>query len=466
MKEYIIKKNYNTKAIQRLIDSIGEDGGIIRFPKGKYELATLFLKNNVQIYLDKGARLSGTKRFEEYAKVEPLGFKAYQDMSHCDFRCAMFVGDCCENISIKGQGLIDMRSVWDEDNLKNRTKIDFDPKVEPGIDRRGAKCIVLKCCKNVEISGIKIINATDLAVYFAWCENVTVKRLRLRVYIDGISPDNCKNVKITDCDIESGDDGIVLKSSYNLNKSGCCDNIYIADCRIKSRCNAIKFGTESNGAFKNITISDISIRQTRITGISIESVDGAQIDNINISNVRMRNVNAPIFIHLGKRLRGPKGLKVGNISNIKIDNVRATGPYNPYKIIEWNYESFLKKDDVQDPKLFGRAEGFLFDKKEDVWQFTSNICGLPGNSLKNVSLSNIYFSLDGGVTEYESSVTEDAYIYPEVFVYGRALPAKGIYFRHIDGLKLNNIKVRTKRMDTRKSIVLEDINNLIIEDAE
>ena len=100
MKEYIIKKNYNTKAIQRLIDSIGEDGGIIRFPKGKYELATLFLKNNVQIYLDKGARLSGTKRFEEYAKVEPLGFKAYQDMSHCDFRCAMFVGDCCENISI------------------------------------------------------------------------------------------------------------------------------------------------------------------------------------------------------------------------------------------------------------------------------------------------------------------------------------------------------------------------------
>ena len=90
---------------------------------------------------------------------------------------------------------------------------------------------------------------------------------------------------MSDCDIESGDDGIVLKSSYNLNKSGCCDNIYIADCRIKSRCNAIKFGMESNGAFKNITISDISIRQTRITGISIESVDGAQIDNINISNV-------------------------------------------------------------------------------------------------------------------------------------------------------------------------------------
>lgn len=462
MKKYIVNNSYDTKKIQEIIDNIDTEGGILYFSKGKYELSTIFLKDNIHVYIEKGAILLGTKKFEEYANVMTLGFRAYQDMSHCDFRCAMFVGDNCKNISIKGQGVIDMRSVWDVNDLKNKTQIDFDPKVEPGIDYRGAKCIVLRCCKNVEVSGIKILNATDLAVYFCWCENVDIHDLKLRVYIDGISPDNCKNVKIYNCNVEAGDDGIVLKSSFNMNKFGTCENIQISNCLIKSRCNAIKFGTESNGGFKNITINNIKIKETRITGISIESVDGAVIDNVNISNIKMRNVNAPLFIHLGKRLRGPDGIKVGSISNITIDNIKATGPYKPYKIIEWNYDSFLKKDKKQNPKLFGKAEGFLFDTEEDVWQFTSNICGLPNNNLKNISLSNVYFSLDGGVDEYNRDVPEEAYIYPEVFVYGSILPAKGIYFRHIDGLNLKNIVIKTKRKDKRENIVLDDINDYFL----
>ena len=80
-----------------------------------------------------------------------------------------------------------------------------------------------------------------------------------KVYIDGISPDNSKNVRIHDCDVETGDDGIVFKSSYTLNRLDICKDIHVWNCKVKSRCNAIKFGTETNGGFENILIENIDI---------------------------------------------------------------------------------------------------------------------------------------------------------------------------------------------------------------
>lgn len=93
---------------------------------------------------------------------------------------------------------------------------------------------------------------------------------------------------------------------------------------MKSRCNAIKFGTETNCGFQNILIENIEVKETRITGISIESVDGA-VDGITIRNVKMKNVNAPIFVHIGKRMRGPAGREVGKIKTfcLKISRLKT-----------------------------------------------------------------------------------------------------------------------------------------------
>ena len=283
----------DTAVVQRLVDECNaQGGGTVYFPAGEYVLATVFLKSNVRIELAEGALILGALSFYDYAPEEKIDYPLYQDSSHSYFDCSMFVGRNCENITITGKGKIDMRSVWDEDNVRD-------------IVHRGPKCIALKYCKNVEISGLEINNVTDLAVYFAGCENVDVFGLKMRVYIDGISPDNSKNVRIHDCDVETGDDGIVFKSSYTLNKLDICKDIRVWDCKIKSRCNAIKFGTETNGGFEDIYIENIEMYETRITGIAIESVDGAVIDGVHIKNVKMRNVNAPLFIHVGKRMRGP-----------------------------------------------------------------------------------------------------------------------------------------------------------------
>ncbi|MBE5739301.1 MAG: hypothetical protein E7349_00435 [Clostridiales bacterium] len=456
MKKYNVKefgavadgKTLCTKAVQNAVDYCHmQGGGIVLFEMGSYVLSTVFLKSNVHIEIAENAEILGSLNFYDYAPQEEVDYPIYQDASHTYFNLSMFVGRDCENISITGKGKIDMRSVWDEDGVRGKE-----------IRNRGPKCIALKECKNIEIGGLEIVNVTDLAVYFAGCKNVDVHGLKMYVYIDGISPDNSKNVRIYDCAVEAGDDAIVFKSSYTLNRLDICKDIKVWNCQLKSRCNAIKFGTETNGGFENIQIENIDIRETRITGIAIESVDGAIIDGVHIKNVKMRNVNAPLFIHLGQRMRGPQDREIGRIKNVTIENITAEGPYEPYEIVAWNYDSFKANDYYQDPKVFGNAADFDGSKSADEWQMTSNVCGLKGYPLQNITLRNIHLKLDGGVKEYNQNVPEEAQDYPEVYVYGRILPAKGIYFRYIDGLTLENVAVETYREDTRDDFIFEKVS--------
>ena len=437
----------NSEAVQKAIDECSKVGGKVFFPKGEYVLSTVFLKSNVTIELDEGAVILGSLDFYDYRPDEKLDYPLYQDASHSFFECSMFVGLGVENIRFVGKGKVDMRSVWDEDNVRN-------------IVHRGAKCIALKNCKNVEIRDWDIRHVTDLAVYFAGCENVEVADLFLKVYIDGVSPDNSKNVKIHDCDIEAGDDGIVFKSSYTLNRIDICKNIHVWNCKIKSRCSAIKFGTETNGGFEDICIEDIEIRDTRITGIAIESVDGAVLDGITIRNVRMQNVGAPLFVHVGMRMRGPEGRELGWIRNVTLENITAVGPYEPYEIIAWNYVSFIANDVYQEPwKVnFSYTDSNL--TKDDPWQITSNICGLKDRPLQNIVLRNVHLELDGGVQSFNPIVPEIPKPYPEVNTYGRTLPAKGIYFRHIEGLTLDNVTIKVYRSDVREDFVFDNVKDL------
>jgi polygalacturonase len=432
----------NTSTVQAAIDACSANGGgTVIFFAGEYVLSTVFLRDNVRIFLKKGAKILGAPRFDDYCFHEKIDYPAYQDQSHTYFNCSMFVGISCENIAICGEGEIDMRSVWDEENKRD-------------IVHRGPKCIALKECRNVEICGIEIYNATDLAIYFAGCENVEINGVKMRVYIDGISPDNSKNVHIHDCDIDCGDDGIVFKSSYTLNRIDVCRNITVRDCRVKSRCSAIKFGTETNGGFYDITVENIDIRETRITGIAIESVDGAIIDRLALKNIRMRNVGAPLFIHLGQRMRGPEGREIGRIRNVTLENISAEGPYEPYAAIAWNYASFVAKDLLQHP--------WSMDRGPAEKQLTSNVCGLNGIPLENITLRNVSFTVEGGVCEFNKTVPDKAPEYPEVFVYGRELPAKGIYFRHVNGLVLENVKIASYKEDGREDFVFEDVRGLEI----
>lgn len=434
-----------TKEAQEAINEATRLGKTAYFPAGIYVIGTIFLPNGAKIKLAKNALILGAPSFYDYAPSEKIDYPIYQDASHTYFNCAMFVGRNVNNISITGQGTIDMRSVWDEDNVRD-------------IVHRGPKCIALKECNNVKIKGIKILNATDLAVYFAGCHYVNISDLYLKVYIDGISPDNSKDVVIKNCYVESGDDGIVFKSSYTLNRLEVCKDILVRNCVIKSRCNAIKFGTESNGGFKDILVINCKCFDSRITGISVESVDGAHVDNIILRNITMNNVGSPFFVHLGQRLRGPEGSKIGSIKNVIFKNIKITGPYHVYDCMPWNYVSFVNNEVKQFPGFYSKDK----IEPEGTWQITSNVCGLKDHNLDNIKFEHIYMELDGGVTEFNPIVPDIAPEYPEVNVYGKVLPASAIYFRYVNNLLLKDVKVKLLHPDKRPYYVFDSINNKII----
>ncbi len=439
----------NSCAVQYAIDACAlAGGGTVLFPDGEFVLSTVFLKSNVRIELSEGTLILGAPSFYDYAPEEKTDYPLYQDASHSFFDCAMFVGRGCENIAICGKGKIDMRSVWDEDNVRN-------------IVHRGPKCVSLKYCKGVEVSGIGIYYATDLGVYFAGCEDVDVFGLKMKVYIDGVSPDNSKNVRIHDCDIEAGDDGIVFKSSYTLNKIDICKNIHVWNCKVRSRCSSIKFGTETNGGFEDILLENIEVSDTRIAGIAIESVDGAIIDGVTIRNITMKNVNAPIFVHIGKRMRGPEGREIGRIRNITLENITASGPYHECEIIETFYITYKLNNHIQYPWVYLSKKDPDFETKKlnryTDRQMTSNICGLPGIPVENITMRNVHLSLDGGCQSFNPDVPDGANGYPEVNVYGNILPAKGIFFRHVKGLVLDNVTAETERPDVREDFVFVDV---------
>ena len=433
----------NSAAVQKAVDECSaQGGGTVLFEGGDFVLSTVFLKSNVTVRIEKSARILGALSFYDYAPEEKIDYPAYQDQSHTYFDCSMFVGRDCENIKICGEGDIDMRSVWDEDNVRD-------------IVHRGPKCIALKNCKNVEVSGLGIFHVTDLAVYFAGCENVDIHGLRMIVYIDGVSPDNSKNVNIYDCDIEAGDDAIVFKSSYTLNKIDFCKNIKVWDCRLRSRCNAIKFGTETNGGFYDIDIRDIDIRDVRITALCVESVDGAIVDGVTFKNIRIRNAGTAFFVHVGKRMRGPEGREIGHIRNVTFENIESDGPFVPFTIIPCYYHMFVNKDYIQ------YHWDFRSEHKTGA-QCTSNACGLAESPLENITFKNIKMKVEGGITEWNPTVPDIAPPYPEVYVYGRTLPAKGIFFRYINGLTLENFTVETYKEDGREDFVFEKVENLTI----
>lgn len=186
-------ENLLTKAVQSVIDKMNY-GDTLVFPKGNYVLSTIYLKSGITLRFEIGCKILGSENFNDYDRDEKVDYPLYQDASHSFFHCSLFVGENAENITIEGAGEIDMRSVWDEQNVRNMA-------------HRGAKCIALKNCKNVKLKDFTVKNCTDLAVYFAGCENVEIIGLNVKTYIDGISPDNCKNVVIENCSVESGDDG-------------------------------------------------------------------------------------------------------------------------------------------------------------------------------------------------------------------------------------------------------------------
>ena len=204
------------------------------------------------------------------------------------------------------------------------------------------------------VRDIAILAAGHFGILATGVDNLTLEDLKIDTNRDGINVDCCKNVRISKCSVNSPwDDGICLKSSFALGEARATENVTISDCYLTGgfalgtmldgtlrRTDAdagrptgrIKCGTESNSGFRNITISNCIFESCR--GFALESVDGGPIEDITFTGVTMRDIrNAPFFLRLGARLRGPAGTGVGTFKRAALFlSVCAICPLRQYSI--------------------------------------------------------------------------------------------------------------------------------------
>ncbi len=420
----------HTKAFQSAIDLSSERGGECVFvPFGEYVLSTVILKNNVNIRFEDGVKIYSADSLDAFAADEEKDYPLYQDLSHSKYTKAMFYADGICNIKISGKATIDMLSIWDTENKRANDGY-----------YRGAKVFSLRKVFGLEISDVHIYNATDIAILMGACKNVTISRVYIDSYIDGISPDGCENVNISDCNIKTGDDALVIKTSYFDNAVHHCKNINITNCILSCRANAIKLGTESTGDFKYINISNCAVYDTNHSGIAIESVDGANICAVNISNITMNNVRNPLFIYLGERMRAPMGTKPGSISDINIYNLYAD-------VHDGKYDS-NNSWCPEDVSVIGHnlTDGYAVNTS-----CTSMIISTSEeNKIKDVSLTNVTLMVLGGEAKAEEILLEKDR-YPECKYF--RLPAYGLYTKNTENLSLTNVKCHALSPDVRTDIV-------------
>ncbi len=401
-------KTLCTKSIQKAIDECaGNGGGTVYLPPGIFLSGTIYMKSNVTLTLESGCTLLGSTNLKDYPPTVQA-FRSYTD-NYTDK--SLIYGEGLDRITITGGGVIDGQG----------RAFKGPYKVRPYMIR-------FIQCRNVRVKDITLRNSPMWVQHYLACDDVCISGITVRSHVnannDGINIDSCHRVLISNCNIDSGDDAIVLKST----SARLCRNVVISNCVLRSYCNGLKMGTESNGGFENIVLTGCSIYDTRLAGIALEIVDGGTMDRIVVSDITMNKIGAPIFLRLGNRARpfkkGMEKPRIGILRNVTISNIEATGA-NPTGCV---------------------------------------ISGLPEAKIENVTISNVRLSFAGGGRRVEAArdIPEKPTAYPEYSMFGK-LPAYGFYCRHVKGLKLLNVQLQLAGPDQRHALVCEDVEEAVVD---
>lgn len=414
-------KRLESPAIQKAIDACHKaGGGTVIVPKGTYLSATIQLKDNVTLQLEKDALILGTTDYKAYDNLDP-----FTEGLGIEVGRALLVAVDARNIGLTGEGAIDGQG----SALKERHILE---DTRPEKDRWGLRPFLVRMvrCDGVNVNGVTLRYAGAWTSHYFHCRNVNIANVTIRsfgvAHNDGIDIDGCQHVRISHCDIISGDDALCFKTTSS--KMACSD-IIVSDMLLKSNQSGIKMGTESMAPFENIRISNCKIYDTRNGGIKLFSVDGAHLRDIEISDIVMEEVRTPMLFRLGARLnvfRKNEDTKqpVGTFENVTIRNVNAI---------------------AADKAQLTPPSGIL-------------ITGIPGHYITNLTLENIHIRLLGTGTPEDalSKVPEAIDQYPEVKTFGPKIPAYGVWARHARGLKLKNVTFELKNPDARPEIICDD----------
>jgi polygalacturonase len=472
-------KTVDTPAINKAIEAAAAaGGGTVFFPAGTYMCFSIRLKSHIQLYLSQGCTIlaadspipGATTGYNggTYDAAEPnTAWDAYQDYGHNHWHNSLIWGESLNDISITGPGLIFGKGLSygagpgrppgaPPANAPQRPAgagpVARPPRgnytmfqaEQPGV---GNKAIALKNCRNVLFRDFSILKGGHFGLLLTGVDNLTIDNLTIDTDRDGMDIDCCRNVRVSNCFVNSPwDDAICPKSSYALGYNRATENLTITNCYVAgsyelgtmldatykkfapdvprlARNGRIKCGTESNGGFKNITISNCVFEGCM--GLALESEDGALCEDIAISNITMRDVvSAPLFWRLGSRLRGPKeSTKIGTLQRVVIDNLVS---YNT------------------------------------VPHISSILSGIAGSPIRDIKISNVYIQHQGGGSADDAKIVmpQNDEKYPDPGMFGPTTPSQGFFLRHVTNLEMSHVEVQPATPDQRPSFYLEDVNRV------
>ena len=423
-------------AINQLIEEISAGGGgTIYFPSGIYPCRyTIHLQDRVHLCLDSKAVIKATPS-GDYDKAEKNENDRYQDFGHSHWRNSLICGIGIRNVSISGPGRISgmglSRQEWPMD--------DGTPSaLNPGV---ADKIIGLKNCRDITLEDFSLDGTGHFAILATGVDNLKIRGLLIDAARDGIDLDSCWGAEVEDCSLNTPfDDGVCIKASLALGDARGSKRIRVRRCKIfggfevgtlldgsrkplpsgRGRRGRFKLGTESNGNFEDIVFEDCFVQDG--AGFLLATVDGGKMAGVHVRNFTGRSIhNAPVFVWLGDRLRGPPGISVGAITDINISGLSCYG----------------------------------YDNDEPVI-----ISGLREHPITGFSLSDAYLLQIGGGTKKETYIIppgRERY-YPETGLLGQRLPAQGLLARYVDGLTLNNVEFNYIIRDKRPFIWLEGVS--------
>jgi polygalacturonase len=457
-------RTLDTNAIQKAINAASAaGGGTVYFPKGRYLSFSVQLKSHVTIYFGTGAVLVAAdpaKHHGRYNSPEPNPHENYQDFGHSYFRNSLLWGENVEDITLIGPGMIDGEGLtnkspnapWSmgvgrdlpQDAMLQARIADLKKDVA-SMNGLGNKAIALKNSRNITMRDFTIFRGGHFGILATGVDNLTIDNLKIDTNRDGIDVDVVRNCRISNCSVNSPtDDAIVLKSSYALGEARPTENVTITNCFVSGYAvgslldgtykreqlknidphltsGRIKLGTESTGGFRNIAVSNCVF--DCCNGLAIESVDGAVCEDVVVENLVMRDTTyCPIFVRLGDRRRAPPGAPMAVMRRVSISNI-----------------------DCQ-----------ALDRR-----YCSEIVGVPGGLIEDVSINDVRFVHPGGGTAEWAALKppENADKYPDPDMFG-VLPAWGFFLRHAKRVMLHNVEVSTLAADARPVIVTDDVTGL------
>ena len=449
-------KTLNTEPIQTAIDAAhsAKGGGSVVFPKGVFLTGSIEVKSNVDIYLDEGAVLLGSTNPDDYKAMDTKG-RPSSPKNDDNSQLALVLSQSAKKILFSGKGVIDGQGRELALNIDSLHHIGerIDPNygyhtMRPNETVR-PKLFRFSQCEDVKIMDIEVKSSASWGLSFELCNNLTIDNVKIinRAFWnnDGIDITDCKNVRITNCDVNSADDGICLKSYYPGHFN---DSIYIADCTIRSSASAIKFGTASYGGFKNVNIENIKIYDTFRSALALESVDGGIIENIEVRNIEAINTGNALFIRLGHR----DGETPGIVRNVHIKDFKVQVPFG--------------RPDI-DYDMRGPEVDFFHNP------FPSSIVGIPGHVVENVVIENVEISYPGRASKGMAyvplsrlnQVPENIKNYPEYDMF-RELPAWAFYVRHAKCITFKNVTLTLDDKDFRPAFVFDDVDGLKMEGVD